>query len=256
MTWATAPVAANRTVQTRIGNLAGTHGYSAGTPVFGAVFGPSSGTNITIDPTNGFRVRYGTTDKITLDASGNASFVEGNVTIDETGISVAVADTTTWSNLNAYRFTGGATNQGTFGYDTGTESGIEVLSQWSSAAANRGQNFRAGTWHTRSDSGVQRIAEVSTTASGSAATARISVNGGSATGLTSSYLALSGDAQCGTGATNGACIQLEDATNVGGEIFLSGISGDGTGKVACVKSDGAVGTCTNQPNGSGVCTCS
>lgn len=43
--------------------------------------------------------------------------------------------------------------------------------------------------------------------------------------------------------------------NLSGEIKIGGISGDGAGKVACVKSDGNLGTCTNQPNASGVCTC-
>lgn len=43
--------------------------------------------------------------------------------------------------------------------------------------------------------------------------------------------------------------------NLSGEIKIGGISSDGAGKVACVKSDGSLGTCTNQPNASGVCTC-
>src|SRR3989338_232407 len=43
--------------------------------------------------------------------------------------------------------------------------------------------------------------------------------------------------------------------NLSGEIKIGGISGDGTGKVACVKSDGNLGTCANQPNSSGICTC-
>lgn len=75
VTWTTAPVAANRTVQTRIGNLAGTHGYPSGTPVFGAVFGPATGTNITIDATNGIRIRLGTTNKLVADPSGNLNLV-------------------------------------------------------------------------------------------------------------------------------------------------------------------------------------
>lgn len=41
-----------------------------------------------------------------------------------------------------------------------------------------------------------------------------------------------------------------------GEVKFSGVSGDGNGKAVCVKSDGTLGTCTNQPNSSGVCTCS
>jgi hypothetical protein len=48
-----------------------------------------------------------------------------------------------------------------------------------------------------------------------------------------------------------------DATlDVGGELRADGVAGDGTGKVVCIKSDGDFGTCSDAPNGSGVCTCS
>lgn len=43
---------------------------------------------------------------------------------------------------------------------------------------------------------------------------------------------------------------------VNGETRLTGVSSDGTGKVVCVKNDGNLGTCTNAPNASGVCSCS
>jgi len=43
--------------------------------------------------------------------------------------------------------------------------------------------------------------------------------------------------------------------NLSGEAKIGGISGDGTGKAVCIKSDGNLGTCANQPNASGVCTC-
>jgi hypothetical protein len=41
-----------------------------------------------------------------------------------------------------------------------------------------------------------------------------------------------------------------------GEFKFLGVSGDGTGKALCVKSDGNVGTCTNAVGASGTCTCS
>ncbi len=41
-----------------------------------------------------------------------------------------------------------------------------------------------------------------------------------------------------------------------GEVNMASVSGDGTGKAVCVKADGNLGTCTDAPNGSGVCTCS
>jgi hypothetical protein len=42
---------------------------------------------------------------------------------------------------------------------------------------------------------------------------------------------------------------------VNGEANITGISGDGTGKVVCIKSDGSLGTCTDQPAVDGTCTC-
>jgi hypothetical protein len=41
----------------------------------------------------------------------------------------------------------------------------------------------------------------------------------------------------------------------GGEVKFAGISGDGTGKVACVKANGFVGTCTTVVGVGGDCTC-
>lgn len=43
--------------------------------------------------------------------------------------------------------------------------------------------------------------------------------------------------------------------NIDDEIIGKGIKADGTGKVVCIKSDGALGTCSDAPNSSGVCTC-
>jgi len=40
-----------------------------------------------------------------------------------------------------------------------------------------------------------------------------------------------------------------------GEANISGISGDGTGKVVCIKSDGNLGTCSSAVGASGTCTC-
>lgn len=44
-------------------------------------------------------------------------------------------------------------------------------------------------------------------------------------------------------------IKLDD------EVEATGVSGDGTGKVVCIKGDGNLGTCSDAPNGSGECTC-
>lgn len=55
-----------------IGNLNGLYGYS--TNEYGVALGVPTAANILIDPTNGIRIRHNTTDKIVLDAAGNASF--------------------------------------------------------------------------------------------------------------------------------------------------------------------------------------
>lgn len=43
---------------------------------------------------------------------------------------------------------------------------------------------------------------------------------------------------------------------LGGEVEATGVSGDGTGKVVCVKSDGNLGTCNASSIGASTCTCS
>lgn len=56
-------------------------------------------------------------------------------------------------------------------------------------------------------------------------------------------------------AVRGAGVDVDGYLDVAGEARLSGVAGDGTGKVVCVKSDGNFGTCSDAPNSSGVCTC-
>lgn len=55
-----------------IGNLNTYYGYSS--DLYGFAAGNPSAANITIDATNGIRIRHSGTNKITLDASGNAAF--------------------------------------------------------------------------------------------------------------------------------------------------------------------------------------
>jgi hypothetical protein len=43
--------------------------------------------------------------------------------------------------------------------------------------------------------------------------------------------------------------------DVAGEAKISGISGDGKGKVVCIKSDGTLGTCSSGISFNGTCTC-
>ena len=66
-----------------IGNLNGLYGYGATT--YGTAFGDPSATNITIDATNGFRIRSSTTDKFKADTSGNLS-ITGDVSVGASGL--------------------------------------------------------------------------------------------------------------------------------------------------------------------------
>ena len=66
----------------RLGNLNGICGYTSN--VYGLCAGDSSATNITVDATNGFRIRNGTTDKFTADTSGNLSIV-GDLSVGTNG---------------------------------------------------------------------------------------------------------------------------------------------------------------------------
>lgn len=49
-------------------------------------------------------------------------------------------------------------------------------------------------------------------------------------------------------------IELMILTNTG-EISISGIASDGSGKVVCIKSDGNLGTCSSIIDITGLCTC-
>lgn len=66
-----------------IGNLNGLYNYGADT--YGAAFGDAAATNVTIDATNGFRIRSGTTNRLTADTSGNLSLV-GDLSIGTAGV--------------------------------------------------------------------------------------------------------------------------------------------------------------------------
>lgn len=76
VTWTTAPVAANMTVQTRFGQLNGSYGYSAA--AYGFAAGSATGANVTIEATNGVRIRSGTTVRGAWDSAGT-------ITLGETG---------------------------------------------------------------------------------------------------------------------------------------------------------------------------
>lgn len=83
--WATSPIAANVTVDCRFGNLSGAYGYASSSGIFGMACGAAAATNVTVDPTNGFRIRSGTTPKFAADTSGNLSLT-GDLAMGTAGV--------------------------------------------------------------------------------------------------------------------------------------------------------------------------
>ena len=62
-----------------VGNLRNLYDYGTAADTYGFVAGDYTKTWVGIDDTNGFRIKYGSTAKVTIDTSGNASF-SGSVT--------------------------------------------------------------------------------------------------------------------------------------------------------------------------------
>lgn len=106
-----------------IGNLNGLYGYA--TDTYGAVFGQPAGANITIEPTNGIRIRAGTTPKFTADASGNLSIV-GDLSVGSAGMIRSGA--TSYASGTGYVLD---FNSGTPRMRVGTTSGDRL--QWDGA---------------------------------------------------------------------------------------------------------------------------
>jgi hypothetical protein len=104
-----------------IGNLNGLYGYVADT--YGVALGVASGAWVKIDPTNGVRIGHNATTKIALDASGNATFSQGTVSITANGIVVTPESTVTQTDANAYAFSCADGGQiGVYGVDLGGSS--------------------------------------------------------------------------------------------------------------------------------------
>lgn len=115
--WATSPIAANVTVDCRFGNLSGAYGYASSSGIFGLACGAAAATNVTVDPTNGFRIRSGTTSKFAADTSGNLSLT-GDLAMGTAGVirsGATALDTSTGYWL--------AHNAGTPQFRIGTMSG-------------------------------------------------------------------------------------------------------------------------------------
>jgi hypothetical protein len=121
-----------------IGNLNGLYGYVADT--YGVAFGDNTKAWVKIDPTNGVRIGHNTTTTLQLDASGNASFAAGAVTIDFTGIELST-DTGGYAGAHAYRWHVPTGELGLGGVETsGSLRELLSLVRWTGAGSYTCQN--------------------------------------------------------------------------------------------------------------------
>ena len=144
VSWTTHP-ATGQALRVQMGNLRGVYGY-AGT-VYGIAMGDPTAANVTVEATNGVRLRQGTTDMVVLDPSGNSYFA-GVMTIGTSGeirqgtgtLGSNYTGLRIWRDTNVGRIGGYASNvlqwygdtagnlvAGT-GYVTLNASGIDVAS--------------------------------------------------------------------------------------------------------------------------------
>ena len=144
VSWTTHP-ATGQALRVQMGNLRGVYGYAS--TVYGIAMGDPAAANVTVEASNGVRLRQGTTDMIVLDPSGNSYFA-GVMTIGTSGeirqgtgtLGSNYTGLRIWRDTNVGRIGGYASNvlqwygdtagnlvAGT-GYVTLNASGIDVAS--------------------------------------------------------------------------------------------------------------------------------
>ncbi len=98
VSWTTHP-ATGQALRVQMGNLRGVYGYAS--TIYGIAMGDPTAANVTVEASNGVRLRQGTTDMIVLDASGNSYFA-GVMTIG-TGGEIRQGTGTIGSNFTGLR---------------------------------------------------------------------------------------------------------------------------------------------------------
>jgi len=289
-----------------IGNLNGLYGYA--TDTYGSAFGDAANANITIDATNGIRIRDNATNLLHASAAGALTLgnpagnrlvwngttlevVSANLTIDGSG--VRIAPSTTYADARAYGFTTTTGTLGLYGADgggAGIGRSVNLEAGWTGTGnLTNGVHAVLAARHSPSSGGTTRRCVLDTVADGSSA--QLTIDGCLSVVTDAAFSSLSGngltiadrlifstDTTVGAGAVGQTTTDGLKLRGVAGssydlalygaadtpalviftgtnEVGIAGVAFDGTGKVVCVKSNQQLGTCTNAPNGSGVCTC-
>lgn len=245
------------TERLRMGNLNGYMDYA--TSIYGFAVGSSSGTNanITIDPTNGIRIRNGTTNVMSIDNAGNATF-SGSITATSGSIggwtigAASITDTAATTGMSSavtagddIRFWAGHVTPGSAPFRV-TEAGVLVAS---SATISGSITATTGTIGGFSIGATTIEASNLTLTSGAAGTANITVGTGStAAGLNSP--SASGDIAFWAGSTfanksgapftvtAGGALIATSATINGSPILNQDIFGDGSDGAATYSGAG------------------
>lgn len=132
-----------------IGNLNGLYGYSA--TAYGAAFGDPTTANLVIDATDGIRIRNGTTNRLTIDASGNSY------------IDIAPPDAEGISTLRSINWTGVGTLGGALYTSSGNASrmALEMTTAASGDAGPHGAIWLKTVHTTANDAnGADQKAEI------------------------------------------------------------------------------------------------
>ena len=119
-----------------LGNLNGLYGYV--TDTYGTAFGDPAGSWIKIDATNGVRLGYNTTTKVQIDTAGVASFNQGALSINSSGIVVQASGGSGAVAANSYQF-GGTTGTIQWGGYTDNTAvlGAAMTASWTGAATRQ-----------------------------------------------------------------------------------------------------------------------
>lgn len=223
-----------------IGNMAGTYGYaSSTTPVYGLAAGVESGTHVTVESTNGFRVMNGSTTKWQADTSGNmfiggnmtiasgGSIIGGNFTLNTSGLEVPVTTSSTFDSPFAFKWTGSTMGGNMFiqGWDfSGNARGLLITNDVASSA-NQG------------------IIALRATAGGTAQVASVTVNASGTSISNASFVSFTVGTQILSYVNNTAAGTYYFAPSTNSLVDL-GISGQRFKELWLTPASGALGTGT------------
>lgn len=245
-----------------IGNLNGLYGYGATT--YGAAFGDASATNVTVDATNGFRIRSGTTDKLSADTSGNLALagdlsvgtngvVRSGATAYGTGVGFWLNGGSTSTYTVNYLVVGGGgggaggVDQGGGGGAGGFRASTTTVGAGASVTVTVGAGGAGGLNARGSNGGDSAFGTIVSTGGGGGGSSVTNVNGlgGGSGGGGSAPSGNGGSATSGQGSTGGTGTSIEVGGGSGGGGGASASGGNGSTSGGGTGGNGGAGTASS-----------